>query len=95
MGRGESIINAKRRCWKCGTEQGLHLHHIFGGANRPLSDEDGCWVYLCGPHHNLSRFGVHFDKMFDTELKELAQNEWERRYGTRDEFRRRYGKSYL
>lgn len=30
----KSIIQKSKYCWFCGTGNNLHLHHIFGGANR-------------------------------------------------------------
>ena len=46
----ESILSNERVCYICGSPE-VVVHHIFMGvANRKLSDEDGCWVYLCPPH---------------------------------------------
>ena len=92
----KSIISNIKECYVCGYTQDLHRHHIFyGTANRKLSEQDGCWVYLCGVHHNLSRVGVHFDRELDLKLKRECQEEWEGIYGDREEFIERYGKSYL
>lgn len=92
----KSLICNERICWRCGTSENLHKHHIFyGTANRKKSEEDGCWCYLCGVHHNLSNQGVHFDKRFDLYLKRHCQMKWEAEYGDRSEFIKRYGKSYL
>ena len=52
-------------------------------------------VWLCGKDHNLSNEGVHFNKELDTHLKEFAQEYYEEHYGTREDFRREFGKSYL
>lgn len=91
-----SIISNEKKCWMCGTTRNLHRHHIFHGvANRPLSEKYGCWVYLCGFHHNLSEYGVHFDKEMDTVLKKLAQKRWEDEFGIRKEFIETFGRNYL
>lgn len=55
---------------------------------------------MCGPHHNQSGFGVHFDKALDTALKKQAQMKWEKREGlegqeAHDAFRARFYISYL
>ena len=92
----KSILQSERECWVCGVEYGLHKHHIYGGvANRKLSEKYGLWVYLCGRHHNLSNEGVHFNRDLDLRLKQYAQEVFEARIGTRDDFRAIFGKSYL
>lgn len=57
-------------------------------------------MYLCGPHHNMSDSGVHFDHELDAFFRRDAQSRWERREGlegddAHDEFRKRFGISYL
>lgn len=80
----------------CGTTQNLHVHHIFyNTANRKLSDQDGCMVYLCAYHHNASNIGVHFNKNLDIQLKKRCQKAWQEKYGTTEDFIKRYGKSWL
>lgn len=92
----KSLISDNRVCWVCGTIYNLHKHHIFGGANRKKSDKDGCWVYLCGYHHNLSDEGVHFNRELDLKLKRECETNWLERDGkTEDDFIREYGKNYL
>lgn len=76
-------------------------HHIYGGhGRRPISDEEGCWVELCPMHHNMSDFGVHFDKSLDDFFKRDCQRRWEEREGLKgedahDAFRARFGISYI
>lgn len=93
----KSIVSNERVCWVCGTPYGLHRHHIYEGvANRKLSEKYGCWVYLCGKHHNLdTRAGVHFNKPLDDRLKKYTQECFEAKLGTREDFRRIFGKSYI
>lgn len=90
----KSIISNERVCFICGSPFNLHKHHIFGGANRRLSEQDGLWVYLTGHYHNLSNEGVHFNKELDLQLKQLAQQKYEETH-TREEFMQRYGRNYL
>lgn len=86
----QSIIQSSRECYLCGRSDSLHLHHCIHGSNRKLADQDGLTVFLCVEcHTNLHQRGWH-----DRELKQLAEEAWISRYGTRDDFRRRYGKSY-
>lgn len=92
----ESIISNEQNCYVCGTPYGLHKHHIFEGiGRRQVSERYGCWVYLCARHHNMSDEGVHFNKSLDEKLKRICQEEWEKRYGDRDEFRKHFRRSYL
>jgi hypothetical protein len=91
----DSIISNTAECYVCHAMGDLHRHHVFSGPNRKLSDQDGCWVYLCPKHHNMSKYGVHFDRTLDLEIKMKTQERWEEINGTREEFRARYGKSWL
>ena len=92
----KSIISNERKCLICGTQERLHKHHIyFGTANRQKAEEDGAWCYLCYWHHNGSNSAVHYNRQLDLNLKRHAQRQWELIYGTREEFIKRYGKSYL
>lgn len=91
----ESIIQSERECFVCKTQNNLHMHHIFfGTANREVSERNGFKVYLCGYHHNLSSFGVHYDKKLDMALKRYAQQLYEQEH-TRQDFIKLVGKSYL
>lgn len=92
----KSIISNEKECFVCMTTQGLHKHHIFSGtANRAQSEKYGCWVYLCGVHHNLGDYGVHSNRPFDVTLRKYCQEKWEVINGTRTDFIRTFGKSYL
>lgn len=91
----KSLIQTEKECFVCGRKDDIHTHHVYEGtANRKKSDKDGMIVYLCGRHHNLSTDGVHFNKTLDLAIKKLAQRKYEETH-TREEFIKRYGKSYL
>ena len=91
-----SILSNEKCCFFCKTTIGLHKHHIFFGANRKKSDKDGCWVYLCAKHHNMSDKSVHFDRNLDLLLKKKCEQVWIDYYGkSKEDFRIRYGKNYL
>lgn len=89
-----SLISNDRLCYVCRTPLGLHRHHIYGGANRTLSEKYGCWVFLCGRHHNMSNEGVHFDKALDQSLKMEAQRRFQDAYPDKD-FIQVFGRNYL
>lgn len=80
MKKIDSIIQQKDgRCFLCGM-----LDH----------EEDGLTVYLCVEHHRTGKAAVHRNRESDLILKRYAQEIYERDH-TREEFRTRYGKSYL
>ena len=91
----KSLLSNEQVCYVCGCT-GVHRHHIYyGTANRKISEKYGCWVWLCPDHHNMSDAGVHFDKRLDLALKAECQERWEKEYGTREDFRRIFGKNFL
>lgn len=82
--------------WSLTRFEGLHKHHIFGGANRKHSDEDGLVIFLRPEDHNMSKKGIHANREFDLYAKKKAQERWMEFYGkTEEQFRKRYGKSWL
>ena len=91
-----SILQKNKWCLKCGKDKDIHIHEVFYGRNRQKSIEDGCCVYLCGMHHNLSNNGIHFDKDFDLKTKQLMEKRWLEYYNkSTEDFIERYGKNYL
>lgn len=91
-----SLLQSSKVCYVCGTTLNLHCHHVFyGTANRKLSDEDGCIVWLCERHHT-GIAGVHHNKKVDLTLKARFQKAWmEKNNKTVEEFIQRYGRNYL
>lgn len=93
-----SLIQESKTCYVCGTTRNLHKHHIFyGTANRKKSEADLCYCYLCYYHHNGSKkFGVHFNRALDLELKRKCEQAWLNvNNATVEDFISRYGKNYL
>ena len=90
----KSILQDEKECYICHTTANLQLHHCyFGTANRKLSDQDGCVVYLCVDHHT-GIIGVHHNRDLDLALIQMAQKKFEETH-TRDEWRALFTKSYL
>lgn len=87
-------MQSEKECYITGSTEGLHLHHIYGGANRKNSDRYGCVVWLRADWHNMSDYGVHFNKDLDRRLKEECQEEFEKRWG-HDKFMSVFGRNYL
>lgn len=80
-------------CIVCGKPAERH-HIFFGTANRRKSEQYGYVIPLCPEHHRGNK-GIHFDREFDLSIKRIAQRDFEKRFGSRDDFRREFGKSYL
>ena len=73
-----------------------HRHEVFFGKNRQKSIRDGVVVFLTPKMHNMSNFGVHFNREFDLTLKRIGQEAWMEYYGkTIDDFIKEYGRNYL
>ena len=83
-------------CYICGVWAKLEKHHVYGGQRRSISEKYGAVVWLCHNCHNEPPDGVHFNKDFDNELKQIGQKAAMQTYGwSIDDFRREFGKSYL
>ena len=95
--------NERKPCFLCGRYAYTERHHIFGAANRKLSEQDGLVVDLCHPCHNEPPNGVHFNKERMQKLHEIGQMKWEGDLlvkgatpkEARTAFIKRYGKNYL
>lgn len=68
-----------------------HTHHlVFGKGLRRLSDEDELTIPLCHECHEV----IHHNKQAMALSRICGQLAYEK-YRTREDFRRRYGKSFL
>lgn len=76
-------------CLLCGrptTDQ----HHLLLGKDRHLADEDKLIIPVCRECHMF----IHNDSRTLMLGRVLGQIAWEGKYGDREDFRKRYGKSY-
>ena len=91
-----SILQQDKKCYVCNSSN-VNIHEVyFGTRNRIKSIEDGCCVYLCPRHHNMSNEGIHFNKQLDLEVKRKMEIKWLEVYNkTIDDFISRYGRNYL
>ena len=90
-----SIIQETETCFLCGRNRHANLewHHIFGGPNRRLSEEDGLKVLLCAECHRLGPRAAHRDKATMHYLHFIGKEAYFRTH-TPEEFLRRYGRNY-
>ena len=92
-----SILQDKKECYICRTTYNLHLHHTIFGKNRKKCDEDKLTVWLCQEHYE-GIYGVHGKHGHDLDmlLKVLTETKWIEYYNkTKEDFIKRYGRSYL
>lgn len=71
-----------------------HIHHVFGGPRRKLSEQDGFIIPLTAEQHT-GQYGVHNNRIMDLYFKCKCQKWYEENIGSRDDFIRRYGKSWI
>lgn len=90
----QSVISDSEYCYVCGSPYTQEHHIFFGVSNRKISDRMGYVIRLCAEHHTGST-GVHRNREFDLHLKRLGQKHFEENHGTRDDFIRTFGRSYL
>lgn len=83
-------------CGRNGNGDPLEEHHCIGGnPGRKLSEQDGLKIYICGNRcHRNGQHSVHRSKEVRSYIQRIAQEEWERTYGNRTDFMKRYGKNY-
>lgn len=88
-----------RLCEVCGNPATETHHLIFGTSRRRRCDDDGITMELCFRCHKELHYGTVSQKL----SKMLGQMRWEQdalddgadKYDVRNEFRERYGKSWL
>ena len=77
-------------CIICGVKKN-HLHEIFFGSNRKKSMQYGFVIPLCTEHHAE----MHINKDWQEYWHVKGQEYWEEFIGSREEFIKVFGKSYL
>nr|DAW11451.1 MAG TPA: Recombination enhancement, RecA-dependent nuclease [Caudoviricetes sp.] len=81
-------------CYFTGTAP-VERHHIWGGSNRKNSEKYGFVIPLRPDlHPNGAQAGKNVAEI-DLKLKQMAQKYFEEHCGTREDFRRIFGKSVL
>ena len=77
-------------CVLCGREA-TDTHHLLLGSDRQHADEDGLTIPLCRECLTY----IHNDSRTLILGRILGQIAWEGKYGDRDDFRKRYKRSYV
>lgn len=97
MSKKGIVTDYNEICFFCGRPAECVHHLLFGNGTRALADQDGLKVPSCHKCHNLGRTTerIHDNVMAEKLSKILGQAIYEAKIGSREEFRARYGKSYL
>lgn len=90
----KSLLQSEKKCYITGSTNDLHKHHVYMGSNRKNADKWGCWVWLRADWHNMSNYGVHFNKELDLKLKREMQEAFEKKY-SHEKFMEVFHKNYL
>ena len=96
-----SILQLKNgTCYLCKELNGdysyhwyLEEHHIYGGANRQISEAEGLKVYLCQECHR-GRDGAHRNIAKMRFLQQEGQRAYEKTH-TRQQFMQLIGRNFL
>lgn len=91
----ESIIQSEKRCFVSGAENCLHSHHVFKASRRKLSEKYGLKVWLRADIHQKMHDHTPPYETLENDLKAIAQQAFEDNGGTREDFMRIFGASYL
>jgi hypothetical protein len=94
----KSILQDEKACILTGRTDSLHAHHVYGGPNRRVSQENGFWVWLTYDMHNGNDpAAVHNNPNNgnDLLLKQWCQRAYEESGHSREEFISLIGRSYL
>lgn len=81
-------------CFLCGGWGACEWHHIYGGANRKLSEKYGLKVRLHHNCHNEPPNGVHHNKQVMDFLRETGQIAFNKAYPELD-FIKIFGVNYI
>lgn len=81
MKRFSLLTDDMTKCYITGSTKDIHIHEVFfGSANRKKSIQWGCCVPLRADWHNMSNYGVHFNRELDLKLKREMQKAFEEKY---------------
>ena len=82
------------QCEMCKQYTYLELHHVFGGARRPISHKYGLVALLCHYCHNEPPHGVHHNRENREKLQRQYQRKFEEEHPDFD-FLKTFGKNYI
>ena len=73
MSKTEYCIMPKSDLYEIERSGNLHRHEVFYSSNRQNSIKYGLIVFLTPEMHNMSDYGIHFNRDYDLMVKKIAQ----------------------
>jgi len=73
-----------RQCAECGSQYCIEKHHVFGAANRKISEKYGFVEDFCPSCHrenSKDKKGIHFNKAMMLRYKQKHQRIFEEQFG--------------
>ncbi len=70
----------------------IHIHHVFGAANKTNSEKYHFLIPLRADWHDLASYGIHQNRELELKIKRMCQDYWLEHYGTKEEFIKVFGK---
>lgn len=70
----------------------IHVHHIFGAANKANSECYGFIIPLRADWHDLECYSIHQDRNLELYWRRKCQEYWLDNYGTQEEFIEIFGR---
>lgn len=70
----------------------IHLHHIYGAANKANSELYGFIIPLRADWHDLAVYSIHQDRNLELYWRRKCQDYWLEHYGTQEEFINVFGR---
>ena len=89
------IVDDMEHCKLCGSPY-VEIHHcLHGTENMKIADKYNLVIPLCHEHHTGGKQSAHLNARYDLMYKKMAQKAFEEKIGTREEFIKEFGKSWL
>lgn len=70
----------------------VHIHHIFGGANKALSERYGFLLPLRPDWHVNTSYSIHQDRALELFYKTRCQQYYLKHYGSKEKWLQEFGK---
>ena len=94
MAKQSILVSDLGSCMVCGRPNAEVHHCLYGTSNRKWSEKYRLLVGLCAEHHRGSELSPHFNRDFDLQLKQYAQERFQEEYPELD-FMSIFGRNYI
>lgn len=82
-------------CVITGSKESIHIHHIFGGAKKSLSEKYGFLIPMRYDWHNMTPYSIHQDRELDLHYKTKCQDYYIQHYGSKEGFISEFGRWWI